>query len=99
MTISAGLGIANFPFADSRTFWRWVDLCDNGGVDSLWQSDRMYFAGEPVFDSVRISVKPFEGSDLQLREDGSIFARGVSGGPLPSPYVLEAVIRDIEACP
>ncbi|MEQ8859884.1 MAG: LLM class flavin-dependent oxidoreductase [Pseudomonadales bacterium] len=41
MTISAGLGIANFPFADARTFWRWVDLCDNGGVDSLWQSDRI----------------------------------------------------------
>ncbi len=41
MTISAGLGIANFPFADARTFWRWVDVCDNGGVDSLWQSDRI----------------------------------------------------------
>jgi probable F420-dependent oxidoreductase len=41
MTISAGLGIANFPFADSREFWRWVDICDAGGVDSLWQSDRI----------------------------------------------------------
>ncbi len=41
MTVSAGLGIANFPFADHHEFWRWVDLCDNGGVDSLWQSDRI----------------------------------------------------------
>lgn len=41
MTISAGLGLANFPFADAREFWRWVDLCDAGGVDSLWQSDRI----------------------------------------------------------
>ena len=41
MTISAGLGIANFPFEDARGFWRWVDVCDNGGVDSLWQSDRI----------------------------------------------------------
>lgn len=41
MTISAGLGIANFPFADAREFWRWVDICDSGGVDSLWQSDRI----------------------------------------------------------
>ncbi len=41
MTVSAGLGIANFPFADHREFWSWVDLCDNGGVDSLWQSDRI----------------------------------------------------------
>jgi probable F420-dependent oxidoreductase len=41
MTISAGLGIANFPFADARGFWRWVDVCDAGGVDSIWQSDRI----------------------------------------------------------
>jgi len=41
MTVSAGLGIANFPFADHRGFWQWVDLCDNGGVDSIWQSDRI----------------------------------------------------------
>lgn len=41
MTISAGLGIANFPFVDARDFWRWVDVCDSGGVDSLWQSDRI----------------------------------------------------------
>lgn len=41
MSIRAGLGIANFPFADAAGFWRWVDLCEAGGVDSLWQSDRM----------------------------------------------------------
>lgn len=41
MTVSAGLGLANFPFDDVRQFWRWVDLCDSGGVDSLWQSDRL----------------------------------------------------------
>lgn len=41
MTVSAGLGIANFSFDDARGFWQWVDLCDNGGVDSIWQSDRI----------------------------------------------------------
>ena len=41
MTISAGLGIANFSFGDAAGFWKWVDLCDNGGVDSIWQSDRI----------------------------------------------------------
>ena len=41
MGIGAGLGIANFSFDDARGFWRWVDLCDNGGVDSIWQSDRI----------------------------------------------------------
>ncbi len=41
MTISAGVGIGNFNFDDARGFWRWVDLCDAGGVDSIWQSDRI----------------------------------------------------------
>ena len=41
MTISVGIGIANFPFDDARGFWEWVDVCDNGGVDSIWQSDRL----------------------------------------------------------
>ncbi len=41
MTVSAGLGIANFAFEDARGFRRWVDLCDSGGVDSIWQSDRL----------------------------------------------------------
>jgi probable F420-dependent oxidoreductase len=41
MTISVGMGIAAFPFADARGFWRWVDLCEAGGVDSIWQSDRV----------------------------------------------------------
>ncbi|MEE8043388.1 MAG: LLM class flavin-dependent oxidoreductase [Pseudomonadales bacterium] len=40
MTYSAGVGIANFPFEDARGFWKWVDLCEAGGVDSIWQSDR-----------------------------------------------------------
>src|ERR1700747_2756810 len=41
MTISFGMGIPAFPFADARGFWRWVDLCEAGGVDSIWQSDRV----------------------------------------------------------
>ncbi|HEV3185007.1 MAG TPA: LLM class flavin-dependent oxidoreductase [Xanthobacteraceae bacterium] len=41
MTISVGMGIAAFPFADAGGFWRWVDLCEAGGVDSIWQSDRL----------------------------------------------------------
>ena len=41
MTIGAGIGIANFTFDNGNGFWEWVDLCDNGGVDSIWQSDRI----------------------------------------------------------
>ena len=41
MTISAGVGIANFVFDDVPGFWHWVTLCEEGGVDSIWQSDRL----------------------------------------------------------
>lgn len=41
MTISAGIGIANFVFDDVPGFWHWVALCEEGGIDSIWQSDRL----------------------------------------------------------
>ena len=41
MTVSAGIGIANYVFDDAAGFWSWVELCDDGGVDSIWQSDRL----------------------------------------------------------
>lgn len=41
MSVRVGLGIAAFPFESARAFFRWVDLCEDGGVDSLWQTDRL----------------------------------------------------------
>ncbi len=40
-TIAIGLGLQEFPFEGAAGFWRWVDLCEAEGVDSLWQTDRM----------------------------------------------------------
>jgi probable F420-dependent oxidoreductase len=40
-TIAAGIGLMEYPFRTTSGFWRWVDLCEQGGVDSLWQSDRL----------------------------------------------------------
>ena len=41
MSVRVGMGMAAFPFSSARAFWRWVELCEGGGVDSLWQSDRL----------------------------------------------------------
>ena len=41
MSIAVGLGLMEFPFAAAAGYWRWVDLCEQGGVDSLWQTDRI----------------------------------------------------------
>ena len=53
MTVSAGLGIANYPFESSDAFWAWVDLCDEGGVDSIWQSDRI-ISGDPNLECMSV---------------------------------------------
>jgi probable F420-dependent oxidoreductase len=39
--IAVGVGIMEYPFQTSDGFWRWVDLCEQGGVDSIWQTDRI----------------------------------------------------------
>lgn len=41
MTIGVGIGLAECPFSDGAGFWRWVDMCEAGGIDSIWQTDRL----------------------------------------------------------
>lgn len=41
MTVGVGLGLADFPFSSADAYWEWVDLAEAGGVDSLWQTDRL----------------------------------------------------------
>jgi len=41
VSVAVGLGLMEFPFAGAADYWRWVDLCEAGGVDSLWQTDRL----------------------------------------------------------
>ncbi|HZQ02367.1 MAG TPA: LLM class flavin-dependent oxidoreductase [Reyranella sp.] len=41
MSVAIGLGLMDFPFAGASDYWRWVDMCEQGGVDSLWQTDRL----------------------------------------------------------
>ena len=48
-SIAIGLGITEFPFSGARAFWRWVDLCEQGGIDSLWQTDRL-ISREPILE-------------------------------------------------
>ena len=41
MSIRVGIGLSTFPFSEPRAFFRWARLCDAGGVDSIWQTDRL----------------------------------------------------------
>ena len=53
MTIGVGLGLMEFPFAGAREYWRWVDLCEAGGVDSIWQTDRL-LSREPMLECLSV---------------------------------------------
>ena len=49
MSVAVGLGLMEFPFTGASDYWRWVDLCEAGGVDSLWQTDRL-LSREPMLE-------------------------------------------------
>ncbi|MPY75375.1 MAG: LLM class flavin-dependent oxidoreductase [Alphaproteobacteria bacterium] len=53
MAIGVGLGLAQFPFSDADAFWRWVDLCEADGIDSLWQTDRV-LSSQPFLDCMSV---------------------------------------------
>jgi probable F420-dependent oxidoreductase len=49
MTVAVGIGLMEFPFSSAAAYWRWVDLCEQGGIDSFWQTDRMV-SREPILE-------------------------------------------------
>jgi probable F420-dependent oxidoreductase len=49
--ISVGLGLMGFPFSGAEAYWRWVDLAEAAGVDSIWQTDRL-ISSEPFLESM-----------------------------------------------
>jgi probable F420-dependent oxidoreductase len=51
--VAIGLGLMEFPFTSIGGFWRWVDLCEAGGVDSLWQTDRVV-SREPILECMSV---------------------------------------------
>jgi probable F420-dependent oxidoreductase len=51
MGVGIGLGCAEFPFSGAATYWRWIDMSEAGGVDSIWQTDRIV-SRQPFLESM-----------------------------------------------
>ena len=51
MGVGIGLGCAEFPFSGAAAYWRWIDMCEAGGVDSIWQTDRIV-SRQPFLESI-----------------------------------------------
>ena len=81
LSIAVGLGINAFPFSGARAFWRWVDLCEEGGVDSLWQTDRLV-SDEPFLEVMSVMAA------LAGRTERIKFGMNVASVGLRDPLLL-----------
>lgn len=81
MAIGIGLGLARFPFQAVANFWRWVDLCEQSGVDSLWQTDRLV-SKEPFLECLT-ALAAIAGATKRLK-----FGMNVASVALRDPLVL-----------
>lgn len=53
MRARIGLGLVEFPFQERRNFWRWIQQCEGGGIDAIWQADRLISA-EPFLETMSL---------------------------------------------
>lgn len=81
MGIGVGLGIAEFPFSSARSFWDWIELCEEGGVDSFWQIDRMV-SREPFLECMS-AMAALAGATKKLK-----FGMNVASVGLRDPLLL-----------
>jgi probable F420-dependent oxidoreductase len=89
MTIGAGIGIANFTFDDGNGFWEWIDLCDNGGVDSIWQSDRI-IEKTPNLETMSV-MAALAGGSKRLK-----FGMNVASMALRDPVIMAKACATID---
>ena len=74
MSVAVGLGLMDFPFAGGADYWRWVDLCEAGGVDSIWQTDRL-ISSEPYLESLT-SLAALAGRTRRLKFGMNVLSLG-----------------------
>ena len=81
MSVAIGLGLMDFPFRTGTDYWRWVDLCEAGGVDSLWQTDRLV-SKQPILECMA-TMAALAGRTRRLR-----FGMNVVSLALRDPVLL-----------
>jgi probable F420-dependent oxidoreductase len=81
VSIRVGLGISAFPFSSAAAFYRWVDLCERGNVDSLWQTDRLH-SREPFLEAMT-TMAALAGATERMK-----FGMNAVVAPFRDPLVL-----------
>ncbi len=89
MATAVGVGLMEFPFSGPAAFWRWIDLCEEAGIDSFWQTDRMV-SGEPMLECMS-AMAALAGRTVKLK-----FGMNVASVALREPVLLAKQIATID---
>jgi len=81
VTVAIGLGLMDYPFAGAGDYWRWVDMCEAGGIDSIWQTDRLV-SRTPILECMTV-MAALAGRTRRLR-----FGMNVVSLALRDPVLL-----------
>lgn len=89
MGVGVGLGLAEFPFSSADAFWCWVDLCEESGIDSIWQTDRV-ISTEPFLECMSVMAA------LTGRTERIKFGMNVAAVAQRDPIVLAKACATID---
>jgi probable F420-dependent oxidoreductase len=81
MSIGVGVGLAQNPFSSADAYWRWVELCEENGVDSIWQTDRLV-SSEPFLECMS-TMAALAGATKQMK-----FGMNVASLALRDPLLM-----------
>mgnify|MGYP002725621456 FL=1 len=81
MSIRAGIGLSTYPFSSTDGFWQWVQVCEEGDVDSIWQTDTLV-SKEPMLECMT-TMAAIAGATKKLK-----FGMNVASVALRNPLVL-----------
>ena len=74
MSVGVGIGISELPFERARGFWRWVEMCEESTVDSIWQTDRL-ITDNPMLESLT-TMAAVAGATERLKFGMNVVALG-----------------------
>jgi len=78
-----------FPFESGKGFFRWVRLCEEGGIDSLWQTDRLV-SKRPILECMS-TMAALAGATERMK-----FGMNVASAGIRDPLVLAKQCASID---
>ena len=95
MASAVGCGFMEFPFSSADAYWRWVEMCEDGGVDSVWQTDRL--VSEKPFLECMSAMAALAGATKRLKFGMNVVSVGLRDPLLLATLQSSQNDRDLPA--